>query len=184
MRRIKSLLSNTGYGYGNGNGNGDGNGCSGIKSFCGQPVYNIDDVSTLISSVRNNVAKGFILHDDMTTNPCYIVRQGNLFAHGETLHGAQKALQDKIFEDMGEEERIGMFLEEFKLDTKYPAMTFFDWHNKLTGSCEMGRKEFAREHGIDLGHDEFTVAEFIKLTENAYGSEVISLLKRKVEENG
>lgn len=143
----------------------------------GSNVYVIDGVQTIITQLRNNVAKGFILNDDLTKTPCYVVKHGNLFAHGETLHEAQKALQDKIFEDMDEDERIEAFCEEFNLSVKYPAAKFFDWHNKLTGSCEMGRKTFCKNHDIDVATAEFTVEEFIKLTENDFGGEIIKRLK-------
>lgn len=43
----------------------------------------------------------------------------------------------------------------------------------------MGRNEFARDHGIDLENDAMTPEEFIKLTENAYGREVIRQLKER-----
>ena len=41
----------------------------------------------------------------------------------------------------------------------------------------MGRKSFAKDHNIDIDHDEMTVEEFIKLTENAYGGGTIRKLR-------
>jgi hypothetical protein len=111
---------------------------------------------------------------------CFVVKRNNLFAHGTTLHEANQSLNDKLFEDMNEEERTEEFLNEFEIDKKYPAMKFFDWHNKLTGSCEMGRKSFAKNHNINLEHDEFTVFEFIELTKNDYGGEVIKMLEEQL----
>lgn len=119
-------------------------------------VYNIDCVPTIIKNIKLNIAKGFILNSDFTLEPCFIVKRNNLFAHGKTLKKATKSLEDKIFDDMDVEERIELFLQEFEIDKKYPAMKFFDWHNKLTGSCEMGRMSFAKNHEIDLENDEFT----------------------------
>lgn len=40
----------------------------------------------------------------------------------------------------------------------------------------MGREQFARDHDVSLD-GEMTVAEFIALTENAYGGEAIKRLK-------
>ena len=37
-------------------------------------------------------------------------------------------------------------------------------------------KQFARDHGIDIDNDSFTIREFIKLTCKSYGSEAISEL--------
>jgi hypothetical protein len=66
------------------------------------------------------------------------------------------------------------------LTDKYSAMEFFNWHNRLTGSCEMGRKSFAKNNDIDLENDKFTVFEFIEKTKNDYGRDVIRQLAAKV----
>ena len=141
----------------------------------GKSVYRIDSVLTIIDSVRGDVAKGFILNDDLTLEPCFVVKQDDLFAHGESLHKAQEALQDKLFEEYDEETRIEKFKEEFPDSTKkYPAKQFFIWHNKLTGSCEQGRKNFCQSKQIDIEKDEFTVSEFVRITKESYRGDVIS----------
>ena len=76
----------------------------------------------------------------------------------------------------GEAERIRLFVESHEDGKAYPNQDFFEWHNKLTGSCLMGREQFAREHEVDL-EASMTVREFIKLTENAYGGSTIRKLK-------
>ena len=40
----------------------------------------------------------------------------------------------------------------------------------------MGRESFVKNHDLNM-EDEFTVDEFIELTENDYGSEIIKKLK-------
>lgn len=178
-----------GFGYGSssregsGDGYGSGSGMDyGIASYNGNKVYLIDGVQTIIRQVRDNIAKGFTLSSNLALIPCYIVKEGNTFAHGETLHKAMEALRDKLFEDMPEEERIAAFVEEHKAGVKYPVSDLYDWHHRLTGSCEMGRKAFARDHGIDIERDEMTVEEFIKLTENAYGGETIKKLREAYDQ--
>ena len=184
----------SGYGDGDGDGPGDGSGCadgsgdgagcgygsgygSGLKSYCGHPVYLIDDVQTIIRTVRGNVAKGEIVNSDLTTTPCFIVKQNQYFAHGNSLAEAMSALRDKLFEDMPEEERINAFIHEHALGVKYPCRDLYDWHHRLTGSCDMGRAQFARNHGIDVDAETRTVEEFIELTRHAYGGEVIRHLE-------
>lgn len=171
--------SGSGYGYGYGYGSGDGYGYgygSGIKRLNDYEVYIIDGIQTIIKSIRNNVAKGFILQSDLTLTPCYIVKQNNIFAHGETLHDAMKSLQEKLFENLSEEDRIEEFVKFHEKDKKYSNKDFFEWHNKLTGSCLAGRNAFVKDHCIDL-EGESTVDEFIKLTENSYGGNIIKKLK-------
>ena len=166
-----------GYGSGYGDGDGDGYGYD-IANINGHPVYNIDDVQTIITKVRGNIAKGFILNGDLTLTPCYIVKGRNKFAHGETLKKAAEDLQSKIFDDMDPEEAIELFMQEFTdPDMKYTAKSFWVWHNRLTGSCEMGRNSFVKNGGYDLETDTFTVQEFIDITRNAYGADVIRQLE-------
>ena len=169
----------SGYGYGSGDGSGYGDD---IKSFNGEPVYRIDGVNTLIRSVRGFAAHGAILNGDLALTPCYIVKQDNIFAHGETLRGAMEALRDKLFEDMPEEERIDAFLRETDREKTYPTQYFYDWHHRLTGSCDMGRKQFARDHGVDLEHGMMTLTEFLELTKDAYGGDVIQKVLSKMQE--
>ena len=169
-----------GYGYGDGDGYGDGYGY-GIKSMCGKYFYSIDRTPTSIDGVRGNIARGSILHRDLTTTPCYVVKSGRYFAHGQTLRDAQNALQEKLLEGMSAEERVDAFLSEFKAGVKYPAKMFYDWHHRLTGSCEFGRNAFAHDHGIDVERDSMTVQEFVDLTETAYGGSIIRMIKERLE---
>ena len=175
--------SGSGSGYGDGYGSGDGSGSGyGIKRFNGEPVFRIDGVNTLIRSVRGNTAHGAIVNNDLTLTPCYIVKQENVFAHGETLREAMEALREKLFEDMPEDERIAMFLRETDREKTYPTQYFYDWHHRLTGSCDMGRKQFASDHGVDLEHGMMTLTEFLELTKDAYGGDVIRKVIDRMEE--
>lgn len=106
--------SGDGYGDGFGDGSGDGFGYGdGVKEINGDTVYIVDDVPTIIKSVRANIAQGFILQRDLTLKPCYIVKEQNKFAHGDTLHDAFTALQEKLYDDSTEEERIEAFRNKF-----------------------------------------------------------------------
>ncbi len=174
--KVKQFLSN-GYGDGYGNGNGDG-----IKSINGMNVYNVDGVPTIITHIHKNVAKGYFLERNVFLRPCFVVKGNGYFAHGETVKEAQKALEEKIKDDLDVEEKIVLFKEKFpETDKKYPAKEFYHWHHNLTGSCEMGRKSFANSHGIDIDNDMLTVNEFMDLTENAYCGEVIRQLRERYE---
>ena len=178
--------SGSGYGYGDGYGSGSGSGSGsgygdGIRSFNSDPVYTIDGVPTILRHVRGNVAHGVILNRDLTTTNCYVAKQDNIFAHGETLANAMEALRDKLFEDMPVEERIAAFLKATEDGRAYPAQYFYDWHHRLTGSCDMGRRQFARDHGIDVDSDTMTLREFLALTKDAYGGSVIRKAMEKLE---
>jgi hypothetical protein len=169
----------SGWGEGSGSGSGEGSG-EGVTQVDGKNVYQIDGTPTLIQSIRGNVAHGAILYDDLTLTPCYVVKQDNLFAHGETLRDAMEALRDKLFEDMPEEERISAFLAETECGKKYPNQHFYAWHHRLTGSCDMGRKAFAKNHGIDVENGTMTLEKFLELTKNSYGGDVIRHVQERL----
>lgn len=172
--------SDAGYGYGHGYGCGYDsceqndynfgncfciNFYGGIKSFCGSSVYIIDQI-------HGDVVKGRILNNDLTTTPCYVVKHKGHFGHGDTLKKAAEAAFEKGLKSISIEERIAAFIEAHEKDKTYPNTDFFEWHNKLTGSCQMGRETFARNHGIDM-NGSMTVIEFIELTENAYAEKLL-----------
>ena len=183
--RIKQFLSissgsgsGSGDGYGSGSGYGYGYGYGyDIKSVNGNTIYIVDNIPTIITNVKGNIAKGFILGSDLSLTPCFIVKGNDQFSHGNTLHEAFESLQEKLYDDSTEEERIDKFKEHFSdFSKKYSAKEFFIWHHVLTGSCKAGRESFCRDKGIDVDNDKFTVYEFIELTRNSYGGEVIRKL--------
>lgn len=186
--------------YSNGSGNcfGDGYGCGvggcggsysgkGVKELNGDNVYLIDCIQTIIKSVHGNIAQGFILKSDLTLQPCYIVKEQNYFAHGDTLHDAFTSLQEKLerlYDESTEEERIEAFVKKFPdYDMPYPNRDLFAYHNVLTGSCRMGRESFCKDKGINLDGST-TVRDFVFLTKDSYGSEIIRRLPQAYGVNG
>ena len=176
--------SGDGYGYGYGYGSGDGYGYGygsgdgyGIKSLNGHTVYEVDDTLTVFFQIKGDVARCATISYQTELIPCFVVKGSGFFAHGKTLHEAHAALQAKILKRKPIEERIADFKNEFKSEIKYPASEFFKWHHILTGSCEFGRKEFCRQHNIDLEEGEYTVEEFIQLTKNAYRGDIIKQIQ-------
>ena len=170
-----------GSGYGSGDGSGDGSGYGsdygdGVKEIHGHKVYMVDDIQTIITSVRGNVAQGFILQTDLQLTPCYIVKENNKFAHGNTLRDAFTSLQEKLYDDSTEEERIEAFKQKFpSYDTSYDNRDLFAYHHVLTGSCRMGRESFVADKDLSLD-GKTTVREFVELTKNAYGGDIIRQL--------
>ena len=166
-----------GYGSGFGSGNGDGFGFgNGIKMFNGDKVYLVDNIQTIFISIRGNVAKGYILQSDLQLKPCFIVKENNKFAHGETLRDAFDSLQEKLYDDSTEEERIEAFKKKFpKYDVKYDNGDLLTYHHVLTGSCRMGRESFVSDRGLSLD-GKTSIREFVELTQNAYGGDIIKKL--------
>lgn len=168
--------SGSGYGDGDGDGSGYGDGYGdGLKSLCGEPVYMIDGVPTIITGLRGSVAMGFIVMTDLSKRKTFVVKGGGKFAHGEDLHAAQAALEEKLFDDMPVEEKLEAFREQFTPGEAYTVADFYDWHHRLTGSCTQGRDAFAQDHELSM-NDAMTPEEFIDLTKDAFGGRIIRQL--------
>lgn len=165
--------------YDYGDGSGDGDGYKDISSLNGEQIYYIDDIPTVITNVKRNLAKGYVVNlNDFSRTACYVARGEGYYAHGETVEEARSSLMSKIFENRSEEERIDEFVNHFPKGKKAKGTEYYEWHHILTGSCKMGRDEFVKSRGLSL-EAEYTPEEFIKITENAYGSEVIKELKKR-----
>lgn len=187
--------SNDGYGFGSGDSSGfgfsDGSGFGyggnsayssvrgGIKVLNGNIVDYIDNIPTIITQVHGNIACGYIVQNVPTLESCFIAKVGNFFAHGKTL---KEAVADAKAKRMGKtpiEEQIEKFIKVLgPLDSEHTGKEFYDWHHVLTGSCEMGRDRFCKIHNIDLTKM-YSVRYFLDITEEAYGSDVIKLIRKE-----
>ena len=165
---LKVEFNGDGYGYGDGY-------SYGLKSLCGGPVYMIDGVPTIITGIRGSVAMGSIVMADLSKRKTFVVKGGGKFAHGEDLHAAQAALEEKLFDDMPIEEKLEAFREQFAPGEAYTVADFYDWHHRLTGSCTQGRDAFAQDHELSMS-DAMTPEEFIDLTKDAFGGRIIRQL--------
>ena len=168
--------SGSGYGYGDGDGSGDGYGDgdgsgdgSGYGAGSGYgDVYGYGDGDGC------DYAKGHIVGKDLVLRPCYIARHGDNWAHGDTLREAVRDADAKWMENRPLEDRLADFVKAHPdLDTPYDDL--FHWHHVLTGSCEVGRKQWCREHGYEPT-DSITVRAFIDQTRFYYGHEAIDKL--------
>lgn len=172
-----------GFGSGDGIGNGSGYGYgNGISKYNNHYVFIIDNISTIITSIHGNVAKGFILNKNLTLEKIFVAKGNNKFAHGKTLKEAVADLQEKIFDDLDIEEKIEMFNKQFNRVEKYSGEEFYKWHHILTDSCTAGRDNFVRENNLDL-KKLYTVDEFIKITKDSYGGNIIKKLCEEKKNN-
>lgn len=180
-----------GYGYGNGSGNGDGSGDgygygsgygsgfgSGfiIQTFGKQKIYYIDNIPCIIHTIHNNIAKVSIIDIGFfkLTN-MYIYKYNNIYAHGLTIQDAKKEAELKFISLQDTQYKIDLFHKTFKNSQKYPFDEFYKWHTTLTGSCSTGKDYFISQNKISKTK-KYTVKEFIEITKNAYGGEIIKQL--------
>lgn len=173
------IEKNSGSGLGSGLGSGYGYGY-GLLKYNKDKIYLIDGISTIIKKIKGNIAKGFIVNNDLTLESTYIAKGSNQFAHGKTIKETVQSLQYKIFENMNIEERVLEFKKQFNKVDKYKGTIFFEWHYYLTGSCFQGRTNFVKNKGLDLDK-KYTALEFLKIVKNAYGWENLKGLVKYYE---
>jgi len=151
--------------------------------YNGHVMWEIDDIPTVLTNVRGNYAKGFIVNKDLTTTPCYVARVGAFYAHGDTLHRAVEDAKSKDMTARPVEERIAAFIAAYPtLDTECTGKALYEWHGILTGSCRAGRDAWCRDNGYDPKKARMTVREFCKQTQGAYGGAAIAKLLKAYEE--
>lgn len=195
-----------GKGFGCGSGNGGGNECLdkddsggsygcrcdvdptyycwGITAINNDNLYDIGDLSILIDCIRKNYAKGRILKADLSTRPCYVARVGHFIALGDTLRQAVNEAQAEYLHNLPLAERIAKFNREFpNREVKVFASGLFLWHHILTGSCLEGRKAFCEEHGLNWKYGFYSVNDFIRLTRDAEGGDIIRILEKTSYKN-
>ena len=190
-------VNGDGYGYGYGDGylsiygsvNGDGYGYGygpgsvniKLKKYKSDNIFYIDNIPTIIDSIHKNVAKGKIINQtDFSIKICYIAKVNGYFAHENSIKKAIKTAESKMFLNMNIEDKINKFIALFNNKDKYSGKEFYNWHNILTGSCEMGRNNFIERNNIDLSK-KYTVKYFINICQNDFGGEIIKQLKKYYE---
>ena len=174
IAKIKAYL----IGDGSGSGYGYGDGYILPQSINGEQIFIVDNLPTIFKRIMGSVAKVQIVDKvDFSLTDGYVVKGNGLFAHGRTIGGAREALEEKFWATLDAEQRISEFIKTFDKGSAYKGALLFEWHNRLTGSCLMGRTQFVKEHNLSL-ESTYTIKEFINLCENDYGGDVIKRLKQ------
>ena len=159
------------FGYGSGSGSGYGDG-SGLQKYNNHYIFLIDNLPTIFTNIKGNVAKGFIVNKDLTLEKTWIAKGHNYFAHGSTLKEALQSLEEKIFANLDTESKLAEFKKLFVKGKTYKGTEYFKWHNLLTGSCLQGRNYFVKEKNLDL-KKEYTPLEFLNIVKGAFGWSVL-----------
>ena len=170
-------VSGDGDGYGDGSGSGDGSNII-IKMLHKNFVFEIDGMSFIPFKVKESFVAGIsISKKDFSETKCFLGKFENCIAHGSSIKEAILSAQEKYFSSFDFEQKKDQLLKLFEEKGKLSVKELYFWHGALTGSCKFGRSEFQKEHNLK-DDDLLSLSEFIKLTENSFGSEKIKLLKQ------
>ena len=126
------------------------------------PVDISDEIKNIKISEKKRdgitIIKAIDFYD--TDEECYIVKEGELNAHGETL---QQALEDLQYKKIKSEE-VQAIVKEIKKTGKVNKAQY----RAITGACQYGTNKFCEEHNITV--DEIELNELKKILIDDYGA--------------
>lgn len=151
---------------------------SSFNDDLGVTIYYIDSVPTILYSVKGDYAKGAIVSEsDLSLTPCFVMKKGEMYAHGSTLHEAHSIVHDKFEKKHSIEERIATFKSKFPdFSIKLKIKELLDWHYYLTGSCLLGKLAVINDNGLNIEQDSVSINEFIEYSRDKFGWNIIKLL--------
>jgi hypothetical protein len=139
----------------------------GIYSKTNTECIIIDNMLSEIISQKGNVykVKNYNKNTKSFDNEIsYIVQDGDIYSHGETIKEARDSLVYKI------SNRDTSIYKDLKLDSILTKTDAIKCYRVITGSCEFGVKSFVESVNIDK--DNFTIQEIIDITKGQYGNDV------------
>ena len=92
----------------------------------------------------------------------YLVKDGDVYSHGETLKEAKESLKYKI------SSRDTSEFEKYKLDDELDQKTLIRAYRVITGACEAGTRYFCENNILP---EKCTIKKAIELTKGQYGNE-------------
>ena len=129
-----------------------------------EKVYEIDDIQTIIHSVKGDFARASILNEDSTLKPCYLAKDGNgNWAHGDTL---AEAKEDLLFKTTDKKKSD---YEHLTLDSVLSHNDAIVCYRAVTGACSFGTKHFVQNILGTKKKESYTIQEMIDLTDGQYG---------------
>jgi hypothetical protein len=131
----------------------------GIYSETGKPAIICDGILSEVISQKGNVYKVINYGQGKES---YIVKDGDIYSHGNTLEQAKDSLIYKI------SNRDTTPYKDWKLSDVKTKEELIKAYRVITGACESGTKYFCENTNIP---DKCTVEEAIRLTKGQYNSD-------------
>ena len=126
--------------------------------YKGKPHIIADNIVSEIISQKEDVYKVKNLGENKIT---YLVKKGNLYAHGKTIKECKERLIYKI------SDRDTSKYESMTLDTELTHEEVIEMYMVITGACSIGTEYFVNQNK-DKVKDKYTIREVIELTKGQY----------------
>ena len=129
-----------------------------LKSFARNGYTFADNVLAKVVSTKGLESRIILAGK---TKVSYLVTDGAVWSHGETLKAAREGLIFKI------SSRDTTEYKNWKLDTKITLSQAIKSYRAITGACEQGVRNWMENHKVP---ESMTISQAIELTHGAYGS--------------
>ena len=126
-----------------------------------------DKILSKIISSKGKVFKVYKVYayteqNNFSTTPTYIVQDGDIFSHGETIKEAKESLIYKIGN------RDTSVYDNLTIDSVVTKEEAIRMYRTITGACEYGVRNYVAS--LINVKDLYTVREIVELTNNWYGN--------------
>ena len=121
----------------------------------------IDGIISIIINKHKNVYK---VHNLGSNKKSYIIQDGDIYSHGDTIKEAKDGLLYKI------SNRDSSKYSEFTKNTKLTLKEAIEMYRVITGACEGGTRYFV-ENILTDKKEKYTVEEVLNLTQGQYNHE-------------
>lgn len=127
----------------------------------GEECIIADGILSKIISKKGNVYK-VVNHKE--SEPSYLVKSDDMWAHGQTIEEARDSLRYKIsIRDTSTYDGLG-------LESELPLDECIKMYRVVTGACEAGVRDFVESRELK---DKYTIRELLELTKGHFGNEVL-----------
>ena len=126
-----------------------------------QECIYIDGIISIVISKHKNVYKVRNLGE---TQESFIVQDGDVYSHGDTIQEAKDSLIYKI------SNRDTSKFDNYTFGTELTIKEAIEMYRVITGACEGGTRYFV-ENVLTDKKEKYTVQEVITLTQNQYNHE-------------
>ena len=119
----------------------------------------IDGIMSIVLKKHKNV---YLVQNLGSTKKSYIVKDGDIYSHGDTVKEAKESLIYKI------SNRDTSKYTTYSLNTKLTKKEAIEMYRVITGACEAGTRYFVENNIIP---EDLTVKKVIDITVGQYGNE-------------
>ena len=129
----------------------------------------VDNILSKVISRKGNILK---VQNHKETKESYIVKDEDIYSHGETIKEARDSLVYKI------SSKDTSMYKDLTLDSILPKDECIKMYRVITGACESGTKYFVSKQEPSKIKDKYSISELIELTKGQYGNnKLVQFLK-------